>query len=109
MIPGLTAAQSLFAIVLISEFAMNRWEAIALLVPFVVQLLLPSHIGGFDVRMGFTVGYILVAVLMLALDRQRRQAMRQWPRYVRESVSGTPAETADMAQPASPTGTSVVP
>ena len=37
----LTAAQSLFAVVLISEFAMERWEALALLVPFVAQLLLP--------------------------------------------------------------------
>ena len=45
---------------------------------------------------------------MLVLDRQRRQAIRQWPEYVRESVAGTPAETADMGQPASPTGTSVV-
>ena len=104
----LTAAQSLFAIVLISEFSMNRWEAIGLLVPFVVQLLLPTHIGDFDVRMGFTAGYIGVAVLMLALDRQRRQAIRRWPQYVRESVAGTRAETADMAHPDSPTGTSVV-
>ena len=104
----LTAAQSLFAIVLISEFAMNRWEAIGLLVPFVVQLLMPAQIGGFDVRMGFTAGYIVVALLMLVLDRKRRDAMRRWPEYVRESVSGTPAETEEMAEPASPTGTSVV-
>ena len=104
----LTAAQSLFAIVLISEFAMNRWEAIALLVPFVVQLLLPSEIAGFDVRMAFTAGYIVVAILMLVLDRKRRDAMRRWPEYVRESVAGTPAETAEMAEPPTPTGASVV-
>ena len=104
----LTAAQSLFAIVLIAEFSMNRWEAVGLLVPFVAQLLLPSEIAGFDVRMAFTAGYIVVAILMLVLDRRRRDAMRRWPEYVRESVAGTPAETAEMGEPASPTGTSVV-
>jgi cation:H+ antiporter len=103
----LTAAQSLFAVVLISEFSMNRWEAIGLLVPFVVQLLLPPEIGGFDVRMGFTAGYMVLSVVLL-LDRKRTRAIRRWPEYVRESVAGTRAETAEMAEPASPTGASVV-
>jgi cation:H+ antiporter len=103
----LTAAQSLFAIVLISEFAMNRWEAIGLLLPFVAQLLLPPTIGGFDVRMGFTAGYLVVAVLLL-LDPERRGAIRTWPRAIRDSVSGTAAEKAATGEPTSATGASIV-
>ena len=103
----LTAAQSLFAIVLISEFAMNRWEAIGLLLPFVVQLLLPPVIAGFDVRLAFTAGYVVVAALLL-LDPQRRAAIRNWPLYIRESVAGTPPEKEEMGTPASSTGASVV-
>jgi cation:H+ antiporter len=74
----LTAAQSLFAIVLIAEFAMHRWEAFALLVPFVAQLVLPPTLGGLDVRMAFTLAYVLAAVLLL-LDRGRRAGLRHWP------------------------------
>ena len=104
----LTAAQSLFAVMLISKFALNRWEAIGLLLPFVAQLLMPPTIGGFDVRMSFTVGYILVAVMLLLLDPQRRRAIRQWPLYIRESMSGVPPQKAELAKPTSPKGTSVV-
>jgi cation:H+ antiporter len=79
----LTAAQSLFAIVLIADFAMQRWEAAALLVPFVVQLVLPPTLGGLDVRMVFTVGYTAAAVGLL-LDRRRRAAIRRWPAAIAE-------------------------
>jgi hypothetical protein len=58
---GLTAAQSLFAVVLISRFAMNWKEAPNLLLPFAAQLLMPATIIGFDVRMSFTIGYIVAA------------------------------------------------
>jgi cation:H+ antiporter len=81
----LTAAQSLFAVVLISRFAMGRWEALVLLVPFVAQLALPPTIGGFDVRMAFTAGYLVVGLGML-LDPERRRALRRWPRQVRETL-----------------------
>jgi cation:H+ antiporter len=93
----LTAALSLFAIVLISEFNMNRWEALALLFPFAIQVFLPLHIGPIDVRMTFTFGYIIVAVLLL-LDPSRRNAIRRWPEYIRESMAGTPEEKAAMAE-----------
>jgi cation:H+ antiporter len=86
----LTAAQSLFAVVLISEFAMNRWEAVALLVPFVAQLALPPTIGGFDVRMGFTFGYLVLSVLLL-LDPARRRAIRGWPADIQAAVGRAPA------------------
>jgi cation:H+ antiporter len=81
----LTAAQSLFAVVLISDFAMRRWEALALLVPFVAQLTLPPTIGGLDVRMAFTAGYLAVG-LGLLLDPARRGAIRRWPGRVHEAL-----------------------
>jgi cation:H+ antiporter len=61
----LTAAQSLFAVVLISEFAIERWEALALLVPFLAQLVPPPGYRrrGLDVRMASTALY----------------AIRRWP------------------------------
>jgi cation:H+ antiporter len=74
----LTAAQSLFAIVLISRFVLSRWEAVALLLPFLVQLVLPPVIEGWDVRMMFTAAYVLAA-LGLLLDPRRRRALGRWP------------------------------
>jgi cation:H+ antiporter len=90
----LTAAQSLFAVVLISEFAFERWEAVALLVPFVVQLVLPPSIGGFDVRMTFTVLYLLAA-LGLMLDARRRRAVAAWPQSIGENLA-QPGESRRM-------------
>jgi cation:H+ antiporter len=90
----LTAAQSLFAVVLISEFAINRWEAVALLLPFVAQLALPPTIGGFDVRMGFTFGYLLVSVLLL-LDPARRRAIRGWPADIQAVLGRGPGPEKD--------------
>jgi cation:H+ antiporter len=81
----LTAAQSLFAVVLISDFAMRRWEAVALLVPFVAQLALPPTIGSLDVRMAFTAGYLAVG-LGLLFDPARRGAIRRWPGHVHEAL-----------------------
>ncbi len=98
----LTAAQSLFAVILISEFAMNRWEAIALLVPFVLQLVLPPNLWGLDVRMGFAFGYVVVGLLLL-LDPNRRGGIRLWPSYIRESIRRPPRE--EMALPPSETET----
>jgi cation:H+ antiporter len=81
----LTAAQSLFAIVLIAEFAMHRWEAVALLVPFVAQLVLPPTLGGVDVRMAFTLGYAVAAVGLL-LDPRRRAGIRRWPAAIGQAL-----------------------
>jgi cation:H+ antiporter len=81
----LTAAQSLFAVVLISEFAIERWEALALLVPFLAQLVLPPSLGGLDVRMAFTALYALAALALL-LDAHRRRAVAGWPRALADIV-----------------------
>jgi hypothetical protein len=58
---------------------------VALLVPFVAQLLLPPGIGGFDVRMTFTVLYVLAAVGLM-LDARRRRAVAAWPQSIVESL-----------------------
>jgi cation:H+ antiporter len=83
----LTAAQSLFAVVLISEFAIERWEALALLVPFAAQLVLPPSIGSLDVRMAFTALYA-AAALGLLVDAHRRRAIAEWPRSLAGIVGG---------------------
>jgi cation:H+ antiporter len=85
----LTAAQSLFAVVLISDFAMHRWEALMLLVPFVAQLVLPPTIGSLDVRAAFTAGYLAVGLALL-LDPRRRGAIRRWPGHVHEALQRPP-------------------
>jgi hypothetical protein len=84
-------------VVLISDFAMRRRDALALLVPFVVQLALPPTIGGVDVRMAFTIGYLAIGVALL-LYPQRRMAIRSWPRDVQDVLLRQPmqAETADV-------------
>lgn len=81
----LTAAQSLFAIVLIADFAMHRWEAVALIVPFALQLVLPPTLGGVDVRFAFTIGYVAAAVALLAEPR-RRAGIRGWPAAIRAAL-----------------------
>lgn len=93
----LTAAQSLFAVILIAAFAMNRWEALGLLVPFAAQLVLPPEIGGYDVRLAFTVGYV-GATLLLLLDPNRRASIGTWPAQIRDSLR-RPASPAASTHP----------
>jgi cation:H+ antiporter len=111
----LTAAQSLFAVFLIAKLAMHRWEAIVLFVLFASQLLLPPTIGSIDVRMSFTVLYLVLALALL-LDPKRRQAIGLWPRYTADALRAghaapsddhqaggtTPAEPVTTSQPATP-------
>ena len=84
---------------LIGEIEMKRWKAVALMVPFVAQLLLPATIGTVDVRLVFTAGYLLAAVGLL-LDPRRRAAIRGWPASIRESVAAPPATPAARVDPA---------
>jgi len=94
----LTAAQSFYAIVLISDFNLSRKEGLGLFIPFALQVMLPS-----EFRPLFTAGYILAGALLL-LDPTRRNAIAAWPRYLRTSLRGQPSAGV----PASPTGESVV-
>lgn len=73
----LTAAQSLFAIVLIADLEVQRWKAVALIVPFLAQLVLPPHIGPIETHVAFTLGYLLATVALL-LHSHWRSAVLAW-------------------------------
>jgi cation:H+ antiporter len=88
----LTAAQSLFAIVLIVNGTIRHWEAGALLVPFLVQLALPPSLGPVDLRVAFTIGYLGAAIVLL-LDPGRRRSLVALPRVVR-ALLASPSPTA---------------
>jgi cation:H+ antiporter len=62
----LTAAQSVFAVAVISSLSLNRWEALALLVLFSAQFAIP------DLRNAFAIAYIVLAVGMLVLSKETR-------------------------------------
>jgi cation:H+ antiporter len=67
----LTAAQSLFAVVVIANLSISRVEAVALLALFLGQL-------GFEatpVRYGFAITYILFAVGMLIVRKEARRGL----------------------------------
>jgi cation:H+ antiporter len=65
----LTAAQSLFAVAVISNLSISRNEALAMLVLFLGQFLLPIP----AVRIGFGIGYITLAVAMFAISGDVRR------------------------------------
>jgi cation:H+ antiporter len=69
----LTAAQSLFAVAVISSLSINRLEAIALLVLFLGQF-------GFDdptVRYGFAIAYMALSLGLLVFSRETRVNLRE--------------------------------
>lgn len=63
----LTAAQSAFAIAVLLNFRLSRMEAAALFLLFGTQLLFTDP----TVRYGYTVVYVLLAVIVLVKDRGR--------------------------------------
>jgi cation:H+ antiporter len=67
----LTAAQSLFAVAVISNLSIARWEAIGLLALFAGQFLIPVT----SVRIGFAITYIVLAVLMFSFIRGVRESL----------------------------------
>jgi cation:H+ antiporter len=67
----LTAAQSLFAVAVIANLSLNRWEAIALMVLFFTQLAIPIP----AVRIGFAIAYIVLAVGIFAFSRSARESL----------------------------------
>jgi cation:H+ antiporter len=62
----LTAAQSIFAVAVISSLSLNRWEALALLLLFSAQFAIP------DLRNAFAVAYIVLAIGLFAFSRETR-------------------------------------
>ena len=63
----LTAAQSLFAVVLILKLSISVRGALALFVLFALQLALPYN----EARLAFAIIYMVLSFGILALDRQR--------------------------------------
>ncbi len=64
----LTAAQSLFALVLIADLRFGAFDALLLASTFVAQLFFPST----EVRLGFAVGYIVLSLVKIASSRDVR-------------------------------------
>jgi cation:H+ antiporter len=74
----LTAAQSLFAVAVISNLSISRGEAILLLVLFLGQFGFESP----EVRYGFAITYLLLAVATFATRRDVRQSLIDSIRHV---------------------------
>jgi cation:H+ antiporter len=64
----LTAAQSLFAVAIIANLAIQLWEAVGLLVLFLGQFLIPVS----AVRIGFGIAYVVLAVGLVVFNREVR-------------------------------------
>ena len=67
----LTAAQSLFAVAVIANLSISRWEAVVLLVLFLGQF-------GFEdstIRYGFAITYLTLTVGLLTFDGSARRAL----------------------------------
>jgi cation:H+ antiporter len=67
----LTAAQSLFAVAVIANLSISRNEAVGLLVLFLGQFLIPVS----EVRIGFAIAYIVLAVALLIFNRPARESL----------------------------------
>jgi cation:H+ antiporter len=67
----LTAAQSIFAVAVISNLSISRWEAIGLLVLFFGQFAIPID----AVRIGFAIAYIVLAVALFAFSGDTRRSL----------------------------------
>jgi cation:H+ antiporter len=67
----LTAAQSLFAVAVISNLSISRWEAVGLLVLFFGQFAIPID----AVRIGFGIAYIVLAVALFAFRGDTRRSL----------------------------------
>ena len=85
----LTAAQSLFAVAVIANLSISRWEALTLLVLFLGQFLLPVP----AIRIGFGIGYITLAVALFVVNRDIRNSLIQSFRYVLRPPKPPPDRT----------------
>lgn len=80
----LTAAQALFAVVLLARLRLSWVSAVVLLVLFIGQLLFPST----QMRMLFGIGYILLSGLVIIVDTGRIQALvSSFKNVLRETIS----------------------
>ncbi|MBM3460499.1 MAG: sodium:calcium antiporter [Armatimonadetes bacterium] len=68
----LTAAQSVFAVAVLGNLRMSLWEALAVLVLFVLQLFMPTT----QMRWVFSIVYVVLAVVVLASRREYLPGIR---------------------------------
>ena len=85
----LTAAQSLFAVVLILKLSISVRGALALFVLFALQLALPYN----EARLTFGIIYMVLSFGILALDRQRIGVLPGLFRSVLPGGNGEPSPT----------------
>ena len=79
----LTAAQSLFAVAIIANLSISRREAIAMLVLFFGQFLLPYS----PVRIGFGIAYIVFAIGIFVASSDARQGLLSALKHVFEPIT----------------------
>ncbi|MDQ7822681.1 MAG: sodium:calcium antiporter [Candidatus Eremiobacteraeota bacterium] len=68
----LTTAQSLFAIAIILNLRFSIWEALILFVLFTTQLFIPHPF----IRHIYSIAYLVLAILMVVLDRSKRESLK---------------------------------
>jgi cation:H+ antiporter len=79
----LTAAQSLFAVAIIANLSISRREAVAMLVLFFGQFLLPYS----PVRIGFGIAYIVFAIGIFVASSEARQGLLSALKHVFEPIT----------------------
>ena len=79
----LTAAQSLFAVAIIANLSITRREAVAMLVLFFGQFLLPYS----PVRIGFGIAYIVFAIGIFVASSEARQGLLSALKHVFEPIT----------------------
>jgi hypothetical protein len=67
----LTAAQSLFAVAVVASLSLSVREAVGLMVLFFGQFFVPIP----AVRIGFGIGYIVLALGIFAFSRESRESL----------------------------------
>jgi cation:H+ antiporter len=67
----LTSGQSLFAVAIIANFGITLWEAAVLMGLFIAHVFMPST----ELRLIFAFGYIVLALAMLLVKRDRRRLL----------------------------------
>ena len=88
----LTAAQSAFAVAILVNLSLTRWEAIALFVLFAIQFAIPNQ----NVRIGIAIVYLVLAAWIFF--RSRHELPHLW-QSAREAARGGGHETVEERRP----------
>ena len=86
----LTAAQSLFAVMVLVNLSLGRYEAGALLGLFLVQFLIPIS----EVRLVIAGIYIVLAVVLMVRERRELRQLIGWARMAIQDRERLEAESS---------------